>query len=249
MKAIADGIGSGSIESNDWAYVYDAYPELQKLIRINLKMKASDAFKDGEPPEDAEDPEEEAKKLKFPWHCEKGLIENIRVLNNEFNEFNKLKPVKIFMSGPPASGKTFYASQVAYIYNIPIIDVKQLVDKALAMAKVEEGATELHEEIKAKIEELRDAKVAQIEESRPEDAEPEEIDREKLVVRLPDDLLFKLLKMRLTENDCRNRGYILDGYPRCFKHAQEVFLTRQNKFVDGEEVEEDEPEVEEGEEK
>jgi len=27
--------------------------------------------KTGEPPEDAEDPEEEAKKLKFPWHCRK----------------------------------------------------------------------------------------------------------------------------------------------------------------------------------
>lgn len=87
------------------------------------------------------------------------------------------------------------------------------------MAKVEEGATELHEEIKAKIEELKDAKVAEIEESRPEDAEPEEIDRDKLTVRLPDDILFKILKIRLTENDCRNRGYVLDGYPRCFKHA------------------------------
>jgi len=182
-------------------------------------MKTSEVFKDGEPPEDAEDPEEEAKKLKFPWHCEKGLIANIRLINNEFNEFNKLNPVKIFISGPPASGKSYYANKISAYYNIPLIAVKQLVDKALEMAKVEEGATELHEEIKAKIEELKDAKVAEIEESRPEDAEPEEIDRDKLEVRLPDELLFKLLKKRLTDNDCRNRGYILDGYPRCFKHA------------------------------
>jgi hypothetical protein len=42
----------------------------QEFLNINLKMKTSVAFKDGEPPEDAEDPEEEAKKLKFPWHCE-----------------------------------------------------------------------------------------------------------------------------------------------------------------------------------
>ena len=34
------------------------------------------------------------------------------------------------------------------------------MDRALAMAKVEEGGTELNEEIKAKIEELRDAMVA-----------------------------------------------------------------------------------------
>jgi adenylate kinase len=117
------------------------------------------------------------------------------------------------------------------------------------MAKIEESEDELVNEIKAKIEELKDAMVAQIEESRPEDAEPEEIDREKLQVRLPDEILFKLLKIRLTENDCRNRGYILDGYPRTYKHAREIFLYKPKKIVDGEEVEEDEPELEEGEEK
>lgn len=78
-------------------------------MKINLKMKTSDIFKDGEPPEDAEDPEEAAKKLKFPWHSEKGIIENIRMLNEEFNHFRGLNPVKIFITGPPASGKTFYA--------------------------------------------------------------------------------------------------------------------------------------------
>ncbi len=72
-------------------------------------MKNSDVFKDGEPPEDAEDPEEAAKKLKFPWHTEKGIIDNIRLLNIEFNDFRGLHPVKIFITGPPASGKTYYA--------------------------------------------------------------------------------------------------------------------------------------------
>lgn len=70
-------------------------------------MRTSDAFKDGEPPEDAEDPEEAAKALKFPWHCEKGIVENALMLNNEFNEVRGLHPVKIFITGPPASGKTY----------------------------------------------------------------------------------------------------------------------------------------------
>jgi adenylate kinase len=30
-------------------------------------------------------------------------------LNREFNEFRGLNPVKIMITGPPASGKTFYA--------------------------------------------------------------------------------------------------------------------------------------------
>lgn len=89
------------------------------------------------------------------------------------------------------------------------------------MAKIEEdNGDELIAEIKAKVEELRDAMVAQIEESRPEtEEEPPEINRETLPIRLPNDILYKLLKISLTENACRNRGYILDGFPRTFKDA------------------------------
>lgn len=87
------------------------------------------------------------------------------------------------------------------------------------MASIEEGGDELTDEIKSKIEELRDEMVAKIEESRPEDEEPEEIDREKLLVRFPNEILYKLLRMKLRENACRNRGYILDGFPRTFKDA------------------------------
>lgn len=109
------------------------------------------------------------------------------------------------------------------------MNVKQLVDKAMEMSKIEETEDELVNEIKAKVEELRDAEVAKIEAERelidpqPEDGFPE-IDRESLTIRLPDEILYKLLKLKLTENDCRNRGYILDGYPRTYKDACEVFL-------------------------
>ncbi len=213
-------------------------------------MKCSIAFKDGEPPEDAEDPEEEAKKLKFPWHCEKGIIDNIRKLNDEFNDFRGLHPVKIFITGPPASGKTSYSEMIAKYYNIPHIQVNQQVQKALALAAIEEGG-ELSEEIKTIVEELKDKMVEEIEANRPEDIEePEEIDRDKLVVRLPDTILFKLLRMNLNDNACRNRGYILDGFPRTFKDAQSVFLIRPQKYnEDGELEEQEEEEVEEGEEK
>ena len=92
------------------------------------------------------------------------------------------------------------------------------------MARFEEGlGSELGVEILAKIDEIKEAMVAQIEEARQalgeEAGEPEEIDREKLKVRLPDEILFKILRLRLTENDCRNRGYILDGFPRTYKQA------------------------------
>lgn len=75
-------------------------------------MKTSDVFKDKEAPEEAElTPEEEAK-LKFPWHCEGGVVANTLQLNIELNEARNLRPVKLFVTGPPASGKTFYSEKI-----------------------------------------------------------------------------------------------------------------------------------------
>jgi hypothetical protein len=56
-------------------------------LSINLKVRSSDVFKDGEPAEDAEDQEAAAAALKFPWHCEGGIVGNAKKLNIEFNEF------------------------------------------------------------------------------------------------------------------------------------------------------------------
>ena len=47
-----------------------------EFFNINIKMKSSPVLRDEEPPEDAEDPEAMAEELKFPWHCEKGIIGN-----------------------------------------------------------------------------------------------------------------------------------------------------------------------------
>lgn len=93
--------------------------------------------------------------------------------------------------------------------------------------------------------------VEAIEAARGDVAEPEEIDREKLIVRLPDDLMFEYLRKRLTENDCRNRGYILDGFPRTYRQAREIFLIKKKKFdkETGEEIIEEEEPPEEGKEK
>jgi SpoVK/Ycf46/Vps4 family AAA+-type ATPase len=162
IEAISRGIGTGQVDDRgDTAYSH--YPiEQKEFLTMNLKMRASDAFKDGDVPEDAgEEAEEIAKKLKFPWHCEKGVGENIRMLNEEFNANRGLNPVKIFLTGPPASGKTYYAERLAVYYNIPRVHAKELAERAFALAKFEEGqGTELGEEIKGKIEEIKDAMVA-----------------------------------------------------------------------------------------
>lgn len=94
---------------------------------------------------------------------------------------------------------------------------------------------------------------AQIEEARgdpPEDTEWPEIDRTTLPIRVPDDILYRLLKKKLLENAFRNRGYILDGFPRTHKDAKYCFLYRPVKLnEEGEPEEPEEEELEEGQEK
>ncbi len=84
----------------------------------------------------------------------------------------------------------------------------------------------------------------------PEGEEWPEIDRATLPIRVPDDILYRLLKEALARNDCRNRGYVLDGFPRTNKDAKYIFLKRKIVYNEDGEIEEvDEPELEEGQEK
>lgn len=77
-----------------------------------------------------------------------------------------------------------------------------------------------------------------------------EINLAELPIRVPEDIVYKLLRIELTKNACRNRGYILDGYPRTFKDAQHCFLNRPIKYNEDGEIEEpEEEELEEGQEK
>jgi len=139
-------------------------------------MKASDAFKsmpmDEEKLAEIEDEaEQEAYKesFNFPWHARQGIISasGIKTLNVEFNTFRGLNPVKIFVTGPPASGKTFYANELAKYYNIPMVNVGQLLEEVWRMVAIDEETLgdepdPLVVEVRTKVDELREAEVAKI---------------------------------------------------------------------------------------
>lgn len=51
-----------------------------------------------------------------------------------------------------------------------------------------------------------------------------ELDRNTIKVRLPDDIIYRLVKLQMQSAACRNKGFILDGYPRNLNDAKEIFL-------------------------
>lgn len=42
--------------------------------------------------------------------------------------------------------------------------------------------------------------------------------------RIPEDLINEAVRWRLNRNDCQNRGYVLDGYPKDYVNAKNVFI-------------------------
>jgi len=191
VESIAKGMGTAETESVRYEDVKDY--EWAEFLALNLKMRSSDVMKDEEPPEDAEDPEEAAKQLKFPWHCQKGIIKNVMMLNKEFNDTRGLKPVKILITGPPACGKSFYAVKLSKYYNIPHITIKD------ALALIPKMKGEIGEEIRTFIEEKKDAVMEEFE-AREDKKKDETLKREDIKVRLPNKYLYRLFKLKLVEN-------------------------------------------------
>ena len=157
------------------------------------------------------------------------------------------------MTGPPASGKTHYSDQLAKYYNIPKVNVKQLLDKVWEYVAIEEEnlpeePDPLLTKVRDKVNALRDEEVQKIEDVRAAQEEPEdgwpEIDRDSLSIRVPDKLLDLILRNRLAANACRNRGYILDGYPKTYDDACRSFMDKVIKIDEetGEPIEDDDAE-------
>ena len=166
INAISNGIGTGLVESIDIPETFKtAHPKLtpiqldldwKKSLLLDLKVTPSSLFikpepKAGAPEEEGDGPEI----LELNWHCKSGLAENIQLVKEEFEKKRGLKPVKIFISGPPCSGKSFFGKQLAEHYNVPHIHMEKL------LSDIKSWDQEKEDNWRKRVAE-RDAKVAEI---------------------------------------------------------------------------------------
>ena len=224
VLAISKAIGTGQVESRT---TKDLTKNAWMLpLQINVKIRPSEVFKDEPTPEnegdlESEEAEKRAKARKFPWHCELGIVENTPKLNVEFNTYRDLKPVKIFVTAPPASGKSYLSKQLASYYNVPHISWSELQKEGKSLKG------DFGEEIQKRLEEDKEKKNEEYEQL-PKKLK-KGIDITKYEPMIPDELLYKVLQLKLNSNVCRNRGYVLDDYPRSYKMAQYAFLKPNKK--------------------
>ena len=212
VQAISRGVGSGQLHNIELDDV--VFEDWAEFLTLNIRMRSSDLFEElvlDEPEQD--EPRE------FNWHCQFGIRENIEKINEEFNMFRNLSPMRIYINGPPASGKSYYGSKLGQVYDIPHIRVTDIVDLAGSL----EG--ELGDEIRKYINTKKDETMEEHEKTKKKG---QELHREDIVVRLPDKYLHMLAKIRLSENICRNKGFILDGFPRTYLDCYHTFYNKKN---------------------
>jgi adenylate kinase len=150
------------------------------------------------------------------WHCMAGIgNETFRLLNEEFNMFRGLFPLKVFIGGPPGVGKTHYANKLADSYGIPHLTMAGMVDHA-----VKEEST-LGDSVRGKIEILKDQVLEDYEKTRKK--KDPDLNRDDIKPRLPEDVICKIVQARIESPACMNKGFILDGFPKNQTNAQAVF--------------------------
>ena len=105
---------------------------------------------------------------------------------------------------------------LAESYGIPHLTISEMVDHAKRLK--DSLGTEIHE----KIEELKQEEVEKYEKTRKK--KDPDLDKSTIKVRLPNELIHKLVKAHIGNPACMNKGFILDGYPRNIHDAKAVFL-------------------------
>ena len=241
IKAISSGVGTGKVKNVSFVDYKNA--EWANALKLNIKVRPSPFFlppveEEKEEEEEVEEEVEEGeepkpkkpKPIRMEWHCLGGLIKDIKKINVEFNSAQDLKPITVFITGPPGSGKTYLGSQIAKYYNIPLINAKYVSEKIVGVQDP------LGESIRTKLTELRDE---MLEEAENNKKEGEEINPDSIKPRIPNDLMCKAFRWALSQNPCRNRGYVLDGFPKNYDDLWNVFKIMPPK--NSEEEEEEEP--------
>ncbi|EFN64839.1 Putative adenylate kinase 7 [Camponotus floridanus] len=196
------------------------------------------------------------------WHLDMPFQNVVDIIIKEYKAARNLRPVKIIVLGPPASGKTRVARYLANHYEIHYIHVKTLISDTIQKLINDIEAAKLSKG--RQNDDLRDMAADGDEGDRKDqEEEVEEQDEKEVIVklqeqldeirtnmaanngRLDDAVLNKLFLNRLKSKDCLNQGYVMDGYPKTIEQARKLFMSdKENLEKEVEQFEDENIEIE-----
>ncbi|XP_066468320.1 adenylate kinase 7 isoform X1 [Tiliqua scincoides] len=160
------------------------------------------------------------------WVALSGVVENIDQIVNEYKQSRGLLPVKICILGPPGVGKTSIAEKLCKHYKVHHIKIKDVIAKAIEnlekiVAPKEVPETEAAEEEEEEEEEGEEEGDNVEEAQELLDAIKENM--EQNAGRLDDNYVIRFMKEMLMSMPCKNQGYALDGFPKTYDLAKDLF--------------------------
>ncbi|XP_027529727.1 adenylate kinase 7 isoform X1 [Neopelma chrysocephalum] len=207
VKCISKNVGPGKIQkiSKEDAFLSKDLTQMHlDMLFVNLQME-SIVLKDS---------------FNINWVAEAGLIENIEQVVKEYKQSRGLQPLKVYIHGPPAVGKSTIAEELCKHYRLHYIKIDDVISEKIAhlekiVAKeqdtgVEEGEDEVEEQdenVETALELL--------------DGIKENMELNK--GRLDDQFIVTIVKDKLKSMPCKNQGYVLDGFPETYSQAMELF--------------------------
>lgn len=130
----------------------------------------------------------------WEMHACGGLVQHMAQVHAEFIQSRGIQPMKFVIQGQPCSGKSALAEHLSVQYSLPVIRAADILAATGKLSQEDATAVEAA---------LKGGKTGP--------------------GRIPANLMAKLCRELLKGVVAKNRGYILDGFPKTLREARELF--------------------------
>ena len=205
VESIAKKLGIANIKKLKQFEIPDIETrEWTESLTININMMTSEFWADLIKPSE--------------WYCEKGFAENIDKIFDEYKIMRGLRSIRILLIGPPAAGKTHFADYLNKKYGISAIKTKELLEEVKGLK--DETSMKILEEL----DKMKKQKIEELEAIAKKKKSKEVINPDDIKIRFTPEMLYKIYIRKLSQRNFLNKGYILDGFPKTFQDACNIFL-------------------------
>ncbi|XP_067273421.1 adenylate kinase 7a [Pseudorasbora parva] len=198
VKAIASALGSGQIEKvpKEDAYGTKAITNTD-LLYLSVHLQTESVFlKD---------------KLNLCMDYESGIVDNISRVVEEYKQTRQLLPIKICLLGPPAVGKSSVAAKLCRYYTLHHIIVNEAISDKVRQLEELLGRSEKTKENEEMLTDAEDQLKTLQNNMLQNDGQ------------LDEEHVRNIIREKLNSMPCRNQGFVLDGYPKTYTEAKELF--------------------------
>ncbi|NXT69283.1 KAD7 kinase, partial [Chaetops frenatus] len=224
VKCISKNVGPGKIEKipKENAFLSKELTQMQlDMLFVNLRMEAI-YLKEN---------------FNMKWVAEAGLIENIAQVVMEYKQTRGLLPLKVFIHGPPASGKSTIAKELCKHYKLHYVRINDVISEKIA--ELEKIVAQESDKVGVEVELEGEGERDDVQEEGENIEEAKELlggIRENMKQnkgRLGDEYLINIMKDKLMSMPCRNQGYVLDGFPETYEQATDLFKGEEEEEAKG----------------